>query len=123
MKNETLTQDEYDALGHIERGARHDRVNACVGRNAKRLSGLKMIEYSRDGSVALTPKGVQLLFLRRCIAALQALVADPAAVLDADVALFLGKKSHISALEGGGHAITDKGRESLADIEAARPGR
>ncbi|MES2324165.1 MAG: hypothetical protein V4633_18060 [Pseudomonadota bacterium] len=117
MKNETLTTDEYDALGHIERGARHDRVNACVGRNAKRLAGLKMIEYSRDGKVALTPKGSQLLFLRRCISGLRALAADPATRLDADVALFLGKKSHIAAGEDGVYAITDKGRDSLADIE------
>jgi hypothetical protein len=118
MKNETLTTDEYDALGHIERGARHDRVNACVGRNAKRLSGLKMIEYSRDGKVALTEKGRSVLFLRRCILALRTLQADPAATLDADVALFLGKKNHIVALDGGTFAITDKGRESLADIDA-----
>ena len=118
MKNEKLTTDEYDALGHIERGARHDKVNACVGRNAKRLSGLKMIEYARDGAVALTEKGRQVLFLRRCIHALRAVTADAQAVLDADVALFLGKKSHIVPLEGGGHGVTDKGRESLADIDA-----
>ncbi|WP_431477381.1 hypothetical protein [Massilia eburnea] len=36
---------------------------------------------------------------------------------DKDVALFLGKKSHIVATEDG-FAITEKGRESLADIEA-----
>lgn len=117
MKNETLTTDEYDALGHIERGARHDRVNACVGRNAKRLSGLKMITYGKDGKVALTEKGAQLLFLRRCIAGLRALAADPAARLDADVALFLGKKSHIASDADGKHTITDKGRASLADID------
>ena len=116
MKNEKLTTDEYDALGHIERGAAHDRVNACVGRNAKRLSGLKMLEYATDGRVALTEKGRQVIFLRRCISALRALTADPQAVLDADVALFLGKKSHIIALDGGGHSITAKGSESLADI-------
>jgi hypothetical protein len=118
MKNVKLTTDEYDALGHIERGAQHDRVNACVGRNAKRLSGLKLIEYAKDGRVALTPNGRQSLFLRRCIGALRALTADPQAALDADVALFLGKKSHIVALDAGGYAITDKGSESLADIEA-----
>lgn len=118
MKNEKLTGDEYDALGHIERGAAHDRVNACVGRNAKRLSGLKMIEYARDGKVALTEKGRQVLFLRRCIGALRALVADPASKVDADVAQFLMKKSHIAEVEGGAHAITERGRESLADIEA-----
>ena len=118
MKNEKLTTDEYDALGHIERGAKHDRVNACVGRNAKRLSGLKMIEYARDGKVALTEKGRQVLFLRRCIISMRALLADPQAPLDADVAAFLGKKNHLVALEGGGHSLTEKGRESLADIEA-----
>lgn len=118
MKNEKLTTDEYDALGHIERGATHDKVNACVGRNAKRLSGLKLIQYGKDGRVALTDKGQQALFLRRCIAGLRAVVADPASRLDADVAGFLGKKSHIAPREAGGFEVTDKGRESLADIEA-----
>jgi hypothetical protein len=118
MKNEKLTTDEYDALGHIERGAAHDRVNACVGRNAKRLSGLKMIQYAKDGRVALTEKGQQALFLRRCISALRAVAADPAAALDADVAAFLGKKSHLVPRAEGGFDVTDKGRESLADIDA-----
>lgn len=118
MKNETLTTDEYDALGHIERGAKHDRVNACVGRNAKRLSGLKMISYAKDGKVALTEKGNQVLFLRRAIIGLRALAADPATRLDADIALFLGKKSHIVTDEAGQHTVTEKGRASLADIEA-----
>jgi hypothetical protein len=118
MKNEKLTTDEYDALGHLERGAAHDKVNACVGRNAKRLSGLKMLQYGRDGRVSLTEKGQQVLFLRRCISGLRAVAADPAAKLDADVAVFLGKKSHIVAREEGGFEVTDKGRESLADIEA-----
>ena len=118
MKNEKLTTDEYDALGHIARGAAHDRVNACVGRNAKRLSGLKMIQYAKDGRVALTDKGQQVLFLRRCISGLRALAADPAAAIDADVSGFLGKKSHIAVRDGGGFEVTDKGRESLADIDA-----
>ncbi|MDB5950212.1 MAG: hypothetical protein JWR65_2067 [Massilia sp.] len=118
MKNEKLTTDEYDALGHIERGATHDRVNACVGRNAKRLSGLKMIQYAKDGRVALTDKGHQVLFLRRCINGLRALASDPQAAIDADVSNFLGKKSHIAPREVGGFEVTDKGRESLADIDA-----
>ncbi|MDB5907102.1 MAG: hypothetical protein JWP34_1216 [Massilia sp.] len=118
MKNEKLTTDEYDALGHIGRGAAHDKVNACVGRNAKRLSGLKMLQYGRDGRLTLTEKGQQVLFLRRCISGLRAVAADPAASLDADVATFLGKKSHIVARGEGGFEVTDKGRESLADIEA-----
>ena len=118
MKNEKLTTDEYDALGQIARGAKHDRVNACVGRNVKRLSGLKLVQYGRDGKVSILEKGQQLLFVRRCILGLRAVAADPGAPLDADVALFLGKKSHIAPLEGGGFGITDKGRESLADIAA-----
>jgi hypothetical protein len=118
MKNEKLTVDEYDALEQIARGAKHDRVNACVGRNVKRLSGLKLVQYARDGRIAILDKGQQLLFVRRCILGLRAVAADPQAALDADVALFLGKKSHISALDGGGFAVTDKGRESLADIAA-----
>jgi hypothetical protein len=118
MKNEKLTTDEYDALEHIERGAKHDRVNACVGRNAKRLAGIKLIQYSKDGKVALTDKGQQAIFLRRCIVALRALAADPAAAVPADVALFLGKKSHIVPREAGGYDVSDKGRESLADIDS-----
>ncbi len=117
MKNEKLTGDEYDALGHIERGAKHDRVNACVGRNAKRLAGLKMIQYAKDGKVALTDKGQQVLFLKRCISALRALASDPLASVDGDVAQFLLKKSHIIPIDGFGHSVTDKGRESLADID------
>lgn len=118
MKNEKLTTDEYDALGYIERGASHDKVNACVGRNAKRLSGLKLVQYSKDGRLALSDKGQQALFLRRCIGGLRAVAADPTSKLDADVATFLGKKSHIAARAAGGFEVTDKGRESLADIDA-----
>ena len=118
MKNEKLTTDEYDALGHLEKGPAPERVNACVGRNAKRLSGLKLLQYGRDGRVGLTDKGQEVLFLRRCVAALRALTADAFATVPAEVAAFLGKKSHIVARAEGGYDITDKGRESLADIEA-----
>ena len=119
MKNEKLTTDEYDALDFIRRGASHDRVNACVGRNAKRLSGIKLIKYERNGGkVQLTEKGEEVLFLRRCVETLRALAADPAAAVDGDVQLFLGKKSHIAPREEGGFTLTDKGRESLADIDA-----
>jgi len=123
MKNEKLTGDEYDALEFIRRGARTDRVNACVGRNAKRLSGLKLLQYAKNGSVSLSAKGEEVLFLRRCIQALRALDADPVTVLDQDVAQFLHRKSHIAAREEGGYALTDRGRESLADISAQEPKR
>jgi Mn-dependent DtxR family transcriptional regulator len=122
MKNEKLTGDEYDALEFIRRGARDDRrsaaINACVGRNAKRLSGLKLVQYAKNGSVSLTDKGQEVLFLRRCVEALRALEADPASALDDDVAQFLSRKSHIAAREGGGYELTDRGRESLADISS-----
>jgi Mn-dependent DtxR family transcriptional regulator len=123
MKNEKLTGDEYDALEFIRRGARTDRFNACVGRNAKRLSGLKLVQYAKNGSLALTEKGQEVLFLRRCIEALRALERDPASALDEDVAQFLGRKSHIAPREGGGYELTDRGRESLADISAQEPRR
>jgi len=121
MKNEKLTGDEFDALEWIRRGARNDRVNACVGRNAKRLSGLKMVQYGRDGSLALTDKGTEVLFLRRCVLALRALDADAMAAVDTDVVQFLSRKSHIAAREEGGYLLTPRGRESLADISAQEP--
>lgn len=121
MKNLKLTGDEYDALAFIRRGASSDRVNACVGRNAKRLSGLKLIQYARNGSLSLTEQGAELLFLRRCVQALRALEADAAAPVDADVVQFLSRKSHIAERAEGGFELTARGRESLADIAAQEP--
>ena len=116
MKNEQLTTDEYDALELVRRGVKRDTAGACVGRNAKRLSGLKMLETTRDGRIVLTEKGQQVLFLRRCVKSLTALADDPQTALDADVVRFLSIKSHIAPLEGGGYALTEKGRETLDDI-------
>lgn len=116
MKNEKLTTDEYDALELVRRGSKKDTSTACVGRNAKRLSGLKMIEFSRDGRMALTKKGQEVLFLRRCVLGLRALADDPQAQVDSEVLQFLQQKSHVAANEAGGYALTDRGRESLADI-------
>ena len=118
MKNLKLTGDEYDALELIRRGARNDRLNACVGRNAKRLSGLKLIQYAKNGNLSLSPQGTDLLFLRRCVDALRALDADAAATVDDDVVQFLSRKSHIAARAEGGFELTARGRESLADIAA-----
>lgn len=119
MKNEKLTTDEFDALDQIAAGIKTERPSACVGRNAKRLSGLKLISYARDGRLSVTEKGHQLMFVRRCISGLRAVAADSSAKLGNDVAYFLGKKSHILPREdGNGFDITDKGRESLADMDA-----
>lgn len=117
MKNEKITADEYDALEEVARGLKGERVSACIGRNTKRLSGLKLFSIAKNGRITLTDKGQQALFLRRCIVGLRAVAADPGAQLDAEVATFLGKKAHIVPREGG-YDITDKGRDSLADIES-----
>jgi hypothetical protein len=117
MKNEKLTQDEYDALSEVKRGTKGERVSACVGRNTKRLAGLKLFTIERNGRIVLSEKGEQVLFLRRCVLAMRALASNPASVLEADVAMFLGKKSHITALPEGGFCLSDKGREALADME------
>ncbi|NRR28755.1 hypothetical protein HSX11_01020 [Oxalobacteraceae bacterium] len=119
MKNEKLTQDEYDALNEVARGLKGERVSACVGRNTKRLCGIKLLTIAKNGRISLTEQGQQAIFLRRCILGLRAVAADPASALDTDVANFLGKKAHILPREGNaGYDITDKGRESLADIES-----
>lgn len=116
MKNEKLSTDEFNALLEIARGIQ-GKPSACVGRNSKRLSGIKLIKFERTGRIILTDAGKERLFLRRCVLALKALVDQPGAPVDADVAMFLGKKSHIAEVDGV-LTITDKGRESLADIEA-----
>lgn len=116
MKNEKLTQDEYNALDEVKRGIKGERVSACVGRNTKRLAGLKLFTIAKNGRISLTDKGEQTLFLRRCILGLRAVADDPSSTLDADVAMFLGKKSHIVPRAEGGFDISDKGRESLVDI-------
>lgn len=114
-----LTGDEYDALEHIRRGQGSARSNACVGRNAKKLAGLELIKVGRDERAALTDKGTEVLFLRRCVAALRALASGESAAPESDVAAFLERKSHIAPRAEGGYALTDKGRESLADIDRA----
>lgn len=118
MKNEKLTTDEYDALEQIARGIKGDRVSACVARNTKRLSGLKLVSFARDGRLSITDKAQQALFVRRCIMGLRAVADNPQSTLDSDIATFLGKKSHILPRPSGdGFDITEKGRASLADIE------
>ena len=112
-----LSGDEFDALELLRRGAKSVRANACVGRNAKRLAGLKLVKVDRGEMAALTDKGMEVLFLRRCVNALRELSADPATKLDADVATFLMRKSHIAERAEGGFEVTARGRESLADID------
>lgn len=118
--NDALTNDEYDALGQIRATTRVGRPSACVARNAKRLAGLKFISYSKDGSMLMTEKGEQTLFIRACIDGLRALILDPLAPLAADVRMFLGKKGHVTAVpDTGGLMLTVRGQESLADIDSS----
>ena len=117
--NDGLTIDEYDALGQISKGLKQGRPNACVARNAKRLSGLKYVTYGKNGSLAITEKGQQTLFVKSCIDGLRAISANPLAPLETEVAIFLGKKGHIKQnAPAEGFDITEKGRASLADIDA-----
>jgi hypothetical protein len=72
--DDSLTMDEFDALLQISRAKRHERPSACVARNAKRLAGLKYITHGKEG-FALTEKGQQTLFVKRCIDGNAALTA------------------------------------------------
>lgn len=119
MMDNGLTTDEYDALGQIAKGQKSARPSACVARNTKRLSGLKMVAYSKDGGLSLTEKGRQTLFIKNCIDGLRAVASDPQAALDSLVVTFLRKKGHIDVeAVGGGYVLTERGRETLADIDA-----
>ena len=118
--DDRLTTDEYEALTQIAVAVRGERPSACVARNSKKLNGLKFISHARDGHLTLTEKGQQTLFLKKCIDGLRALSVDQHAILANDVTAFLGKKGHIVRDESGQFSLTVRGRESLADIDAAR---
>lgn len=119
-----LTKDEFEALAQIRQAKKGARPSACVARNAKRLIGLKYVASSRDGAFSLTEKGQQTLFVKRCIDGLRAManaaaVATAPAAIDADVAAFLSRKGLIAPKAAGdGFEMTERGRESLADIES-----
>ena len=116
--NDRLTKDEFDALLQVSRGRKDGRISACVARNAKRLTGLKYFRYGKDGELALTDKGQQTLFLKRCVDALRAIAESGPMQPDTDVTTFLLRKGHIapSALPDR-YDLTQRGRESLADID------
>jgi hypothetical protein len=119
MMDDRLTADEYDALGQIAKGQKSTRHSACVARNAKRLSGLKYASFGKDGSLTITEKGQQTMLVKNCIDGLRAVANDPHAQLDSVVVTFLCKKGHIVAeVVGNGYALTERGRETLADIDA-----
>lgn len=122
--DDSLTKDEFEALAQIRQAKKGVRPSACVARNAKRLIGLKYVASSRDGTFSLTEKGQQTLFVKRCIDGLRAVanaaaVAAAPAAIDADVATFLSRKGLIAPKEAAdGFELTERGRESLADIDS-----
>lgn len=117
--NDSLTTDQFDALAQIKEAKKLERPSACVSRNAKTLIGLKYVAYAKDGRLELTEKGQLTLFVKRCIAGLRDVASDTSATLDADVATFLVKKGHVVPKEAtAGFEITQRGRESLADIDS-----
>lgn len=121
--DDKLTLDEFEALAQIKRLKKQDRPSACVARNTKRLAGLKYITSGRDGTLALTEKGQQTLFIKRCIDGLRAVAEDPSAKLDADVSTFLSKKGLVvPGAASAGVEITQRGREMLADIDSTGSG-
>ena len=111
-----LSRDEMDALVQVSKMSKGSKPSACIGRNAKKLVGIKLLVPRRDGTYALTDKGSEALFVNRCIRGLQALADDPTTRLDTDVAQFLGRKGHIAETSAGQHAVTAKGRDCLEDI-------
>lgn len=115
--NDSLSKDQFDALEELGRGGRHGRESACVARNSKVLVGLKYVAHEKDGRLTLTEKGRQTLFIRGCISGLRAVSGGMATTLPGDVATFLLKKGHVVQADGG-FEITQRGRESLADIDA-----
>ena len=105
MRAEGITPADKFSRGIHPMGI--DQMNSRVADVAQR----------KDNSYALTDKGTEALFVRRCIAGLEAIAADPEVKLAGDVTTFLGRKGHIVATaEPGKFAITPKGLECLADI-------
>lgn len=117
--NQKLSIDEYDALEQASKLQRSARPSACVARNTKRLCGIKLLAYRKDGSLELTETGRQVLFIKQCIDGLRAVANDSDSVLREAVATFLSKKAHIETNPTTGKTqITERGRECLADIDA-----
>ena len=116
--NHHLTKDEFDALYEVSTASKGAKPSACVGRNGKRLTGIKFLIHRKDGTYQVTEKGAEALFVRSCIAALREFATDASAKADPRVITFLGRKGHIAARpSAGGFEITAKGRECLADID------
>lgn len=112
-----ISRDQFEALEQDGKLPKGTKPSACIARNGKFLTGIKMLDYRRDGSYALTDKGREALFVKNCITGLGAIAADVNAKPAADITAFLVRKSYIAATATPGRfEITAKGRECLADI-------
>lgn len=119
--NDVLTIDEYAALSEILAGPKGGRPSACVARNTKKLTGLKYLSHDKSGKLLLTDKGRQTLFVKSCVDGLRAVYGNPAAQLEGGVLIFLEKKGHVARnAETGLLELTQRGRETIADIDAPR---
>ena len=67
-----LSRDEFEALEQVSQAKSFDKPSACVARNGKRLVGIKMLSYRKNGTYELTEKGAEalLLFLAKLAARL-----------------------------------------------------
>ncbi|RJG03887.1 hypothetical protein [Noviherbaspirillum sedimenti] len=118
--NDVLTIDEYAALSELLASPKGGRPSACVARNTKKLTGLKYLAHDKSGKLGLTDKGRQTLFVKNCVDGLRAVSTDPAVKLDAGVLIFLEKKGHVVRNAATGQLeLTQRGRETLADIDQA----
>ncbi len=117
--NKDLSIDEFDALEQISRLSKMVKPSACVNRNAKRLCGIKLASYRKDGQLELTDEGRAALFSKQCIDGLRAISNQPLMPLAGEVLAFLSKKSYLTQETDGLH-ITARGLECLADIDAQR---
>ena len=116
--NDVLTLDEYAALAEIRQLPKGKRPSACVARNTKRLADMKHIRVDKSGHPELTVQGQQTLFIKQCVDGLRKLSENPQAQVDNGVSTFLEKKGHVQRLADSGHLVlTERGRETLADID------
>ncbi|MCD6027023.1 MAG: hypothetical protein K0R08_1542 [Solimicrobium sp.] len=117
--NKDLSIDEFEALEYISLLSKNVRPNACVNRNVKRLCGIKLVSYRKDGQLELTESGKSALFAKQCIEGLRNLSHNSPTQLSVEVATFLSKKSYMESTSAG-RRITQRGLDCLADIDAQK---
>ncbi|QLG88976.1 hypothetical protein HQ393_12420 [Chitinibacter bivalviorum] len=115
-----LSKDEMDALKEVGRGLKTTRLSHKIFKNVKALTGQKLAAYERKtGILQITPLGKEFIFMTLCIDSLRLLKIDPTVKINGEALAFLLRKGHVEIREAEvGHFITQKGEESLADIDS-----